>query len=158
MKLIIQIMILVLFLANCKSQPYKPEKGIVLLRDIEWKKCSEGQKDNDTCSGSGKRMDWKDAQKVCNDLNKGDGYYNRKGWRVPYLYELSTLTCSNCILNENKPSINEGLFPNTEVFGYWTSTELNFNKDYAMYLHFYNDGRYNSNKKMNFYVRCMKEL
>jgi hypothetical protein len=60
------------------------------------------------------RTTWEDALTLCESLNHA-GYSD---WRLPNVKELQSIVDHNA----HDPAIDTTLFPNTESFGYWSST------------------------------------
>jgi hypothetical protein len=88
-----------------------------------WKVCSEGQswsKQSDntvSCSGNGKRVQWKEALELVNNhtFPAIDGYSD---WRLPNIKELASLVA----LDRDNPSINSTIFPNTPSSSFSSSS------------------------------------
>jgi Protein of unknown function (DUF1566) len=95
-----------------------------------WQKCSVGQSDNSSCSGSATSSTWYKAsgtydasynansQSVCGDIRVG-GYSD---WRLPAKKELMSIV--NYSIPYPGPTIVTAYFPNTVSSGYWSSTTL----------------------------------
>jgi uncharacterized protein YraI len=117
-------------IAQDKKPKEVPLSLTVQSGNLEWKKCSEGQNNDATCSGDAKIYKWMDAVKACSFLNTDKGFEKKKGWRIPKKEELLTLrVCSkglansdSCVEDLKKPTINNELFPNTPANNYWTSS------------------------------------
>lgn len=73
-----------------------------------WQRCSVGQTwDGFICSGTATTHSWADALALAS-----------KGWRLPNIKELSSITEVAC----SAPSINSTIFPNTVSDNYWSSS------------------------------------
>ena len=112
-----------------------------------WQKCSSGQNNDATCTGTTTTATWSNALSYCNGLSLAG-----KTWRLPNINEL------NSILDTTKASgatIDTGFFPNTPNTYYWSSTTDSNSNDYAWYIDFY-DGSLNSlDKTQASRVRCV---
>jgi len=132
-------------------QPSYKDNGNNTITDnvtgLMWKKCSEGQNNDASCSGTAQTYTWNQALQQCNLIPLG---YN--DWRVPDIKELMS------IMDYGKaipPMINL-IFPNTQTtIDYWSSTYdtssnnvwcLTFNKGIV-------EGCYFSS---NSYLRCIR--
>ena len=130
------------------------------LTGIMWQKCSAGQNNDASCSGTAVEYNWYQAsgtydetynptsQDVCGSLNLG-GYSD---WRLPAKKELISIVDYSIPY----PTINTTYFPNAISSLYWSSTTEAFNPDGAWYVHFSNGSVYTSYKYSNVYVRCVR--
>ena len=75
---------------------------------LQWQRCSAGQAwDGENCRGTAEKMTRAQAEK-----------WQRDGWRVPDLHELSAITELHCV----QPAIDLQLFPNTPSADFWSAT------------------------------------
>ena len=127
-----------------------------------WQKCSVGQTNDTTCSGTAVTYNWYQAsgtynatynpgsQNVCGSLNLG-GYSD---WRLPAKKELITIV--DYSIPYPGPTINTTYFPNTISSHYWSSTTGAADPSIAWYVYFFN-GYVNDYFKNDYgYVRCVR--
>jgi hypothetical protein len=135
------------------TQPNYTNNGDFTLTDsrtgLMWKKCSEGQNNDATCTGTAGLYAWTAALAQCTGLTDPGGYTD---WRLPNAGELSSIVNSQ---NSN-PCVNTTYFPNTAASYYWTSTTYVPYSSYAWYVNFYYGYVKSSNKTTNYYVRCVR--
>jgi hypothetical protein len=117
------------------------------LTGLIWQKCSLGQINDSTCSGSAIGINWSDAIKYCNGLTL-DG----KTWRLPQVNEVKSILD---ITKTNSPYIDSIFFPNTVSNFYWSSTTFIFNSSNAWEVNFSGGTSVNLNKNNSYYVRCV---
>jgi hypothetical protein len=111
-----------------------------------WQKCSQGQNNDATCSGSATTETWANALTYCSGLTLAG-----RTWRLPTVNELGSLLDTT---KTSHPSIDTA-FPNTVPNGYWSSTTYAPNTYNAWYVNF-NSGNVNFSLKANsYYVRCV---
>jgi hypothetical protein len=118
---------------------------------LMWQKCSRGQNNNDSCTGSASYSVWGDALAYCNNLvlPLTSGYDD---WRLPNIKELESLTDDAFYT----PVIDPAYFPATPVDTYWSSTT------YALYPYSawgvaFRYGNVNDfDKGGSGYVRCVR--
>jgi hypothetical protein len=116
---------------------------------LTWQRCSAGQNNDSTCSGSAGAKTWAEALTYCNDLSLGGSAY----WRLPDKIELESLT-DDSVYN---PAINTTYFPNTVANYYWSSTTDASQPDYAWNVYFGDAIAYNFDKHYNpTNVRCVR--
>lgn len=85
-----------------------------LATGLMWLQCSLGQEPfGQACSGNADSYNWQDALSQNNTSYAG---YNN--WRLPDIKELTSIIEQRC----ESPSVNESIFPNTPVGGFWTSS------------------------------------
>lgn len=83
------------------QQPVKLKKGSVIIGDLEWMRCSIGQKwENNTCTGVAKKFDWHEAHKIIEAFNSQAKFLGYSDWRLPNIKELSELR--HCDSNKAK--------------------------------------------------------
>jgi hypothetical protein len=115
------------------------------INSLVWKKCSQGQNNDSTCSGTaltyrycttndnacdnGTIVTSGPLYDTCNSLNTNPvgGFAGRTTWRVPTKTELETL-----VSGISEPYINQSMFPNTKSFNYWSSTVDNSSLAWAV--------------------------
>ncbi|MBI4686692.1 MAG: DUF1566 domain-containing protein [Nitrospirae bacterium] len=119
---------------------------------LMWQKCSIGQNNDSTCSGTAVTYNWYRAsgtyhatynassQDVCGSLNLG-GYSD---WRLPAKKELMSIV--DYAIPYPGPTIKSLYFPNTISSYYWSSTTGAGTPGVAWNAHFYN-GLVNYNYK-----------
>ncbi len=116
---------------------------------LMWKKCSEGQNNDSTCSGTAGTYTWANAITQCEGLTAPGGYTD---WRLPNMKELFSIIK----YEGTAPFIDQTNFPATVNSTYWTSTTYVPSTTYAMIVTFSN-GYVNGNfKTVNDYVRCVR--
>ncbi|MCB1144950.1 MAG: chitobiase/beta-hexosaminidase C-terminal domain-containing protein, partial [Leptospiraceae bacterium] len=88
-----------------------------------WQKCSMGQNNDSTCSGTATRVTWTDAVSYCENLSLG----GQADWRLPGKKQYETIYD----WGNSSGSINSSYFPNTarsyinyEYDYYWTSSKV----------------------------------
>ncbi len=80
---------------------------------LRWQKCSAGQNNDSTCSGSAVSYNWRDALSYCKNLS-----LSGRIWRLPSIREWRSI-----IDRSRSPAIDLTFFPNTTVgSSYSTST------------------------------------
>ena len=110
---------------------------------LTWMRCSLGQTWSlDSCVGDASELNWQQALQAAH----GYLYANKKGWRVPNIKELATITERSCV----RPAINEELFPNTPSDDFWTSTPAIQDPQRAWVIAFFNSS--NSIKQKDLFV------
>ncbi|MBI4848580.1 MAG: DUF1566 domain-containing protein [Nitrospirae bacterium] len=129
---------------------------------LMWQRCSIGQNNDDTCSGTTQSYNWyrasgtyqstynPDSQDVCGDLVRG-GYSD---WRLPSKKELITIV--DYAVPYPGPTINAAYFPNTSASHYWSSTTNAYNPYDAWLVDFGNGYVSSGYKHSPFYVRCVR--
>jgi len=134
---------------------------------LMWQKCSVGQNNDSTCSGSAVYYNWYQAvgevnasynpsggsfKNVCGDLTTG----SYTDWRLPSKKELMSIV--DYSIPYPGPTINTTYFPNTVASGYWSSTTYAYDPGYAWGVGFVNGGVgvHYGDKGHNLYVRCVR--
>ena len=142
---------------------------------LTWQRCSLGQTWNGyDCDGEPRQYTWEDAQQAANAVGKG--------WRVPAASELMSLVRCNtgfqntstfpdrkgvnktmpnfCNEGVSRPTIDTTIFPNTPDAGYWSSSPVAVDNDYAWFVGFsYGGGggyARDGLKSYNHYVRLVR--
>jgi hypothetical protein len=119
------------------------------ITGLIWQKCSGGQNNDSTCSGSFSVFDWSSAVTYCSSLTLAS-----RTWRLPNVNELQGLVDFG---KSSGPFINTIAFPGTGVFLYWTSTSTSGFETLAHTVSFsenYRDPRESKTSQV-FYVRCV---
>jgi len=85
---------------------------------LTWMRCSLGQTwDGATCTGTATTTTWQTAL----SLAESTTFAGSSNWRLPNIKELGSLieetACGNW-----QAKINQTVFPNTHLFGHWSST------------------------------------
>ena len=111
-----------------------------LLTGLIWKQCSQGLSGTGCTVGAAELMTWKQALNAAEE----EQFAGRNDWRVPNIFELSSLLKMNC----SNPAINANVFPNTANYIHWTSSPNAINSGFAWYIDFF-DGKIQSNLKKN---------
>jgi hypothetical protein len=110
---------------------------------LTWMRCSLGQLwEVDTCVGDASELNWQQALQTAH----GYEFANKKGWRLPNIKELATITERSCV----RPAINEELFPNTPSDDFWTSTPSIQDIERVWVIAFFNSS--NSVKQKDLFV------
>ncbi|MEI6207111.1 MAG: FG-GAP-like repeat-containing protein [Desulfuromonadales bacterium] len=129
-----------------------------------WQKCSVGQNNDATCSGTAVAYNWYQASgtydasnntatlNVCGNLALAGG-----GWRLPSIQELTDIF--DYSIPDPGPTIQQTWFPKTVASNYWASNIYVPFTDSAWYVNFYDgsvsDGYYFD--EPNSYVRCVRD-
>lgn len=152
--------------------------------NLTWKKCSEGQNNDATCSGvaqgfafcptadnncngniSGAKLGNGPLYEACDRLNR-ESFAGQKTWRVPSGDELKSLVVCNdgkpvpnaaqyCEGNRTGPVIDTKFFPATQAGHYWTSNSSGEDPKNAWVVYFYNGLHDHFQKTNRFDVRCV---
>ncbi len=99
-------------------------------------------------------MIWKNAIRVCKKLN----FAGHKDWRLPTVEELRSIIDYTCGGKTNEPAINNKFFPDTECFGYWTSTICVWGSGLPWHIDFAYGGcvSYSYDSVVGYYVRPVR--
>jgi hypothetical protein len=112
-------------------------------------RCSLGQTwSGNTCVGDASELNWQQALQAAH----GYKFANKKGWRVPNIKELATITERSCV----RPAINEELFPNTPSDDFWTSTPAIQDVQRAWVLAFFNSSNSIKQKELFVFARLVR--
>ena len=96
---------------------------------LVWQRCVLGQSwTGSGCDGTPSSMTWSQALEAAEN-HVQDG---REDWRLPNRNELVSIIESRCYL----PAIDEGVFPDAPVGGYWTSSPVSGALDDAWIVEF----------------------
>jgi hypothetical protein len=148
-KFLISIVVLCFFatstiLAQDGSPPAPvtdPKTGLV------WQKCSRGQNNDSTCSGSATTANWTTALTYCSGLT-----LEGRTWRLPTVNELKSLVDTT---KASGPTIDTTAFPSTVASDYWSSTTYAPDTTNAWNVDFNVGNVLLNNKTSNGYVRCV---
>jgi len=129
---------------------------------LMWQKCSIGQNNDSTCSGTALAYNWYKASgtydwfynstsdDVCGGLSTG-GYSD---WRLPTKKELITIV--DYSIPYSGPTINTAYFPNSVEWYYWSSTTDVYYFGYAWDVTFTTGYVTSGGKGNDAYVRCVR--
>ena len=107
-----------------------------LERQIEWLRCSVGQRWNGSeCSGNIVNLSLDMVPKALEIANEQLG----GGWRLPSKAELKSLVCKEC----PSPKIDKEIFPNTDNAPYWTGDKSIFNSKFFVSVNFHTGFSFN---------------
>ncbi len=114
---------------------------------LTWQKCSQGQANDTTCTGTASTYMWANAITTCSSLSLVG-----KVWRLPSFRELRTLVDTSVA---TAPSINTAFFPSTVSNNYWTSTTYTPSTTNAWIVDFGTAINGNYSKTNNYQTRCV---
>ena len=107
-----------------------------LERQIEWLRCSVGQRWNGSeCSGNIVNLSLDMVPKALEIANEQLG----AGWRLPSKAELKSILCKEC----PSPKIDKEIFPNTDNAPYWTGDQSIFNSKFYVSVNFHTGFSFN---------------
>ena len=107
-----------------------------LERQIEWLRCSVGQRWNGSeCSGNIVNLSLNMVPKALEIANEQLG----EGWRLPSKVELKSIVCKEC----PSPKIDKEIFPNTDNAPYWTGDQSIFNSKFFVSVNFHTGFSFN---------------
>ena len=107
-----------------------------LERQIEWLRCSVGQRWNGSeCSGNIVNLSLDMVPKALEIANEQLG----GGWRLPSKTELKSIVCKEC----PSPKIDKEIFPNTDNAPYWTGDQSIFNSKFHVSVNFHTGFSFN---------------
>ena len=107
-----------------------------LERQIEWLRCSVGQRWNGSeCSGNIVNLSLDMVPKAVEIANEQLG----GGWRLPSKAELKSIVCKEC----PSPKIDKEIFPNTDNAPYWTGDQSIFNSKFHVSVNFHTGFSFN---------------
>ena len=154
MKITNKILCLILCTTSLFGYPFNDNgDGSVTdtFTNLIWQKCSRGQNNDSTCSGTATGATWKNALLYCKNLN-----LNSRAWRLPNINELSSLI-NPAIYSNDIPHIDSVNFPSTIRNIYWSSTtDLRSGGIVSALRINFDDGKNDSlNKHYGAYVRCV---
>lgn len=105
-----------------------------LKTGLMWKQCSEGKSGADCDSGGAQILTWEQALQWVKMVNTSGGFAGHNDWRLPNIKELSSLVALEC----SDPAINLTRYPNTPSSGYWSSSVVAGDVNYAWRVFFSN--------------------
>ena len=117
--------------------------------NLVWQKCSRGQNNDSTCTGTATKTTWSLALLHCKNLAIGS-----RTWRLPNINELRALV-NPAIYSSSIPYISSTSFPSTVMDKYWTSTTVTGSSSLAFFVDFGNGGQATQNKVTAAFVRCV---
>jgi len=129
---------------------------------LMWQKCSVGQNNDTTCSGTVGGYSWYEAtgtydrtwnpnsENVCGNLTLG-GYSD---WRLPAKKELRDIV--DYSIPYFGPTINTTYFPNTYWSFYWSSTTYAYDPDDAWDVNFDSGSDSRALKAGGYSIRCVR--
>ena len=136
---------------------------------LVWQKCSVGQSNDETCSGTATSFNWYQAsgtlhkdynpspqQDVCVELTLG----GNNDWRLPTKKELMSIV--DYSIPFPGPTIQKAWFPNTVApfnkvaILYWSSTTFEVFQDGAWDVDFSNGGIDYPLRSNSYFVRCVR--
>ena len=107
-----------------------------LERQIEWLRCSVGQRWNGSqCSGNIVNLSLDMVPKALEIANEQLG----GEWRLPSKAELKSIVCKEC----PSPKIDKEIFPNTDNAPYWTGDQSIFNSKFYVSVNFHTGFSFN---------------
>jgi hypothetical protein len=123
------------------------------INGLLWQRCSAGQNNDDSCSGTAQTYTWVQANNYCNTLN-----LEGKTWRLPTVLEIGNIYDYE---KSSGPKLNSNVFPNTQSNSFWSSTtvqhSLNPNTSCLVNFSAGSAGVGFGVKTSSFYVRCITE-
>ena len=119
------------------------------ITGLMWRRCSQGQADDATCTGTAGTYTWEDALLQCE--NETTDYTD---WRLPNARELMSIVDYGAAA---APRINTTVFPGTVSTAYHTSTTDAQDTIFAKSVNF-NNGAVASlgTKTLSTYARCVR--
>ena len=140
LRFVIVFLILIIKCSNAHASDSRfiAQEHIVvdLERQIEWLRCSVGQRWNGSeCSGNIVNLSLDMVPKALEIANKQLG----DGWRLPSKAELQSIVCKTC----PSPKIDKAIFPNTDNAPYWTGDQSFFNSRFYVSVNFHTGFSFN---------------
>lgn len=118
------------------------------VKNLMWQKCSYGQNNDATCSGTAGTYTWEQAISYCEGLSLGGS----SDWRLPNVKELSSIEDFT-----KYPVSNLTYFPATQQSYYWSSTTDTSAGTNAWQVSFLGGSVGDTTPKTNSnYVRCVR--
>jgi hypothetical protein len=117
--------------------------------NLVWQKCSRGQNNDSSCTGTATKTTWSLALLHCKNLAIGS-----RTWRLPNANELRSLV-NPSIYSSSIPFISSTSFPSTVMDKYWTATTVSDSISLAFYVDFSSGGQDKQNKVTSAFVRCV---
>ncbi len=116
---------------------------------LVWQKCSAGQNNDSTCSGTASPNLWTDALAYCNSLTLGG-----RTWALPNINELKSIVDRST----SPAAINSDVFPATKNDYYWTSSTYVDSPSNAWFVNFSGGSIITTGKNTGHSVRCVSGL
>jgi len=140
LRFVIVFLILIIKCSNsyASDSRFVAQEHIVvdLERQIEWLRCSVGQRWNgNECSGNIINLSLDMVPKALEIANQQLG----DGWRLPSKAELKSIVCKTC----PSPKIDKAIFPNTDNAPYWTGDQSFFNSRFYVSVNFHTGFSFN---------------
>ena len=133
-------------------QPSYTDNGNFTVTDnitgLVWKKCSEGQINNATCSGAAATYTWLGAIGQCEGLT----FAGASDWRLPNIKELMSIVD----YGTHDSSKIGTCFTNTYPYYYWSSTPVVPGTSSAWNVDFNYGYVYYYNRANHYYIRCVR--
>jgi hypothetical protein len=135
------------------------------ITGLVWQKCSRGQNNDASCSGTAASYYWYEAAGIYNASYNSDSTYvcgelslgGETDWRLPTIKELQSLIdFSIPYAFPFDPTINSTYFPNTQKSHYWSSTTDAEDPNHAWDAYFPNSFVVSNNMSNKYYVRCVR--
>ena len=98
------------------------------------------------------KFDWYNALGVFVAKVNGTSFGGHSDWRIPSIKELASITD----LGKYAATINTEFFPNTLSYFYWSSTNLDYNTNYAWCIYFLSGHVHYHYKSAINYVRAVR--
>lgn len=114
-----------------------------------WRKYPEGISDSSPDTGTVK-FSWKNALNQVKTVNET----SEIKWRLPNIKELESIVEDQC----SNPSINLGVFPNTDSFSFWSSTPSKNESGKAWSVDFNNGGVSAESMNTLNYIRLVRDV
>lgn len=111
-----------------------------------WQKCSMGQNNDSSCTGSATTANWTTALSYCNNLTLAG-----KTWRLPNVNELKSIVDRTT----DNPAIDTTAFPDTVAGNYWSASTYVLTTTTAWRVYFVSGVVVSGNKPLSYYVRCV---
>ena len=111
-----------------------------------WQRCSAGQNNDASCSGTAQPYTWDNANSYCSNLTLAG-----KSWRLPTVNELADLVD----YGKSSPSIDTSAFPNTQSESYRSSSTYAQPASGSWAVDFNNGVVFFTSKSNGYYVRCV---
>jgi hypothetical protein len=115
-----------------------------------WQRCSAGQNNDTSCTGTAHAYTWVDANSYCSNLNLGS-----RTWRLPTVNELANLLDYG---RSTSPSLDTSIFPSTPSTYYYSSTKYSLNSTLAWGVYISQGEVDLSSITYSWYVRCVSEI